>query len=35
MYGSLAVDPRLDPADEAVAEDDREHVVAPAALAPA
>ena len=28
----VPVDPRLDPADEAVAEDDREHVIAPTAL---
>ena len=30
--GSVAVDPRFDPADDAVAEEDREHVVAPTAL---
>src|SRR6266851_9877611 len=30
--GSVPVDPRLDPADEAVAEGDREHVPAPTAL---
>src|SRR5665213_3899948 len=30
--GSVPVDPRFDPADEAVAEGDREHVPAPTAL---
>ena len=33
VHASLvAVDPRLDPADEAIAEDDRQHVPAPTAL---
>src|SRR5487761_563485 len=30
--GSVPVDPRLDPADQTVAEDHREHVVAPPSL---
>src|SRR5438105_3975506 len=33
--GSVPVDPGFDPADKAVAGDDREHVIAPPALLPA